>query len=92
MPYAAQAYPKELMQCMLDVSSQTAEDPSYQRIVHLVKALVRFSSPLPLAEASQQLLLHCAAFTVHFEQHDGMQRLSRLELSAFQCRGTWCFS
>ena len=47
MPCAAQTYPKELMQCMLDVSSQTAEDPSYQRIVHLVKALVR-SSPIAL--------------------------------------------
>ena len=35
-----QAYPKELMQCMLDVSSQTAEDPFYQRVLRLVKTLV----------------------------------------------------
>jgi len=38
-----QTYPKELMQCMLEMSSQTADDPYYQRIVHLVKALVRTS-------------------------------------------------
>ena len=36
-----QAYPKELMQCMLDVSSQTSEDPFYQRVLRLVKTLVR---------------------------------------------------
>ena len=62
MPWAAQAYPKELMQCMLDVSSQTAEDPSYQRIVHLVKALVRFS---PLAFSWSLSTISAALSCVH---------------------------
>ena len=53
---AAQAYPKELMQCMLDVSSQTADDPFYQRIVYLVKALVSTTHLLQLKLLSPPVL------------------------------------
>ncbi|CAL5224700.1 g7427 [Coccomyxa viridis] len=53
------AYPKELMQCMLDVSSQTAEDPSYQRIVHLVKALGNMVLQLTMQEPKRVAELTC---------------------------------
>lgn len=48
---AVQAYPKELMQCMLDVSSQTDDCPFYQRMVGLVKAVVSpCVAPPPMRE------------------------------------------